>query len=79
MKVRDFVIAIFVGRMIRFLILAVLTVRFGPQIVEVTKRIFHEHRVIAIAAVIVAILLAYVIFRLLRKPVEELAHEVEKK
>jgi membrane protein YqaA with SNARE-associated domain len=79
MKVRDFVIAIFVGRLIRFLILATLTVRFGPQIVEITKRVFRQHPEIAVAVVIAAILLAYMIFRLLRKPVEELAHEAERK
>ena len=79
MKVRDFVIAIFVGRLIRFLILATLTVRFGPQIVEITKKVFRQHPEIAVAVVIAAILLAYFIFRLLRKPVEELAHEAESK
>jgi membrane protein YqaA with SNARE-associated domain len=78
MKVRDFVIAIFVGRLIRFLILATLTVRFGPQIVEITKRVFRQHPEIAVAVVIAALLLAYFIFRLLRKPVEELAHEAER-
>jgi membrane protein YqaA with SNARE-associated domain len=79
MKVRDFVIAIFVGRMIRFLILATLTVRFGPQIVEMAKNLLREHLGLTIIVAITTILLLYVIFRLLRKPVEELAHEMEKK
>ena len=79
MKVRDFVIAIFVGRLIRFLILATLTVRFGPQIVHTVKTLFREHTSVAIVVIVGALLLIYVIFRLLRKPVEELAHEIEKK
>lgn len=74
MKVRDFIAAIFIGRMIRFLILATLTVRFGPQIVDMTRKVFRDHTGLAIGAIVVALLLAYLIFRLLRKPVEELAH-----
>ena len=79
MKVRDFVIAIFVGRLIRFLILATLTVRFGPQIVQLVKNLFRQHTGVAIAVIVGTLVLLYVIFRLLRKPVEELAHEIEKK
>lgn len=79
MKVRDFVIAIFVGRLIRFLILATLTVRFGPQIVQTVKTLFREHTGVTIAVIVGTLLLLYLIFRLLRKPVEELAHEIEKK
>lgn len=74
MKVRDFVVAIFIGRMIRFLILATLTVRFGPQIVDMTRKVLRDHTGLAVGAIVVALLLAYLIFRLLRKPVEELAH-----
>ena len=78
MKVRDFVIAIFVGRLVRFMILATLTVRFGPQIVEIVKKLFLDHPEVTIGVIILALLIAYLIFRLLRKPVQELAHGEEK-
>lgn len=78
MKVRDFVVAIFIGRLIRFIILAILTVRFGPQIVDMTKKVFRDHTGMAIAGIVAALLILYLIFRLLRKPVEELAHRDQK-
>src|ERR1035438_2984004 len=38
MKFRDFLAAIFAGRFVRFLVLALLTLWFGPRIVEVMGR-----------------------------------------
>jgi membrane protein YqaA with SNARE-associated domain len=43
MKFRDFLAAIFAGRMVRFLVLGGLTLWFGPQIVDLMGVLFHKH------------------------------------
>ena len=43
MKFRDFMAAIFAGRFVRFLILALLTLWFGPQIVGVMGMLVRQH------------------------------------
>jgi membrane protein YqaA with SNARE-associated domain len=42
MSIRHFLLAIFLGRTVRFLVLGILVVRFGPGIVH-TLRIFFSH------------------------------------
>jgi membrane protein YqaA with SNARE-associated domain len=43
MKFRDFLAAIFAGRMVRFLVLGGLTLWFGPQIVDLMGVLFRKH------------------------------------
>ena len=43
MRFRDFLAAIFAGRFIRFLTLALLTLWFGPQIVGLLGVVFRRH------------------------------------
>jgi len=43
MKVTDFVGAVFAGRLIRYLVTALLTIRYGPRIVEVVGELAHKH------------------------------------
>ena len=43
MKFRNFLLAIFCGRVVRFLTLALLTLWFGPRIVEMTSALFRRH------------------------------------
>jgi len=43
MRFRDFLAAIFAGRFVRFLVLALLTLWFGPQIVGVMGTVFRQH------------------------------------
>jgi membrane protein YqaA with SNARE-associated domain len=43
MRYLDFLAAIFAGRFIRFLILGLLTIKFGPQIVHLTGDLFRQH------------------------------------
>jgi membrane protein YqaA with SNARE-associated domain len=38
-----FLLAIFSGRMVRFLLLALLTLRFGPDVVRLFGAVFREH------------------------------------
>ena len=43
MKFRDFLIAIFAGRFVRFLVLSVLVLWFGPQVVALFGGVFKRH------------------------------------
>ena len=43
MKFRDFLAAIFAGRFVRFSVLALLTLWFGPRIVELMGTVFRRH------------------------------------
>ena len=53
LNVRDFMLSIFAGRMLRFLILSVLTVVFGPRVYELVK----EHGWMVLTVVLGAILM----------------------
>ncbi len=43
MRFRDFLVAIFLGRFVRFLVLSVLVLWFGPQIVELFGGVLKRH------------------------------------
>ena len=43
MKLREFLLAMFTGRLIRFLLLAMVVHYFGPEIVHVAGEAFHQH------------------------------------
>ncbi len=43
MRFRDFLAAIFAGRFVRFLVLSLLTLWFGPQIVGLLGTVFRQH------------------------------------
>jgi membrane protein YqaA with SNARE-associated domain len=51
MRFRDFLAAIFAGRFVRFLVLSVLTLWFGPQIVQLAGSLFKRHFYWVLAAV----------------------------
>ncbi len=63
MNIRRFLLAIFLGRVLRFSILSFLVLYFGPQIMSVITDLFLHHRwetigvVVAIAAVLVVLVL----------------------
>jgi membrane protein DedA with SNARE-associated domain len=43
MPFRDFLAAVFAGRFVRFLVLSLLTVWFGPQIVGMMGTVVRQH------------------------------------
>jgi membrane protein YqaA with SNARE-associated domain len=43
MRFRDFLAAIFAGRFVRFLVLSLLTLWFGPDIVQLAGSLFKKH------------------------------------
>jgi membrane protein YqaA with SNARE-associated domain len=73
MKVRDFMLAVFVGRLIRFSVLSFLTIRYGPEIVHVLTDAARRHLAVLMMGLgIVLVVLAVVAVRKLRnKPLDE--------
>ena len=43
MQFGHFLLAIFAGRFVRFLVLSLLTLKFGPEVVRVSGSLFHDH------------------------------------
>lgn len=52
MRFRDFLVAIFAGRFVRFLVLSVLVLYFGPQIVELFGGVVKRHWILAVAVIV---------------------------
>lgn len=63
MRFRDFLAAIFAGRFVRFFVLAMLTLWFGPQIVGIMGSMFRRHIYWVIVVVVAGILLGVVWWR----------------
>jgi membrane protein YqaA with SNARE-associated domain len=78
MKVRQFVLAIICGRMLRFGILSALTIIFGQQIVDATKDLVTKHPSIAVLIGVVILGVFYFIYRMFREPAKEVSKEIEK-
>ena len=57
MRFRDFLAAIFAGRFVRFLVLSLLTLWFGPQIVGLTGTVFRRHFYWVLGAVALGVLI----------------------
>jgi len=55
MKFMHFLLAIFAGRFVRFMVLAILTLVFGPQFVRIFGGIFKQHWPWVLAAVAVGL------------------------
>ncbi|HLJ26322.1 MAG TPA: VTT domain-containing protein [Candidatus Angelobacter sp.] len=77
MKVRQFVLATILGRLLRFGILSGLTIIFGQQIVDLTKDLVRKHPWVATAIGVVILGVLYLIYRMFREPAAEVIHEIE--
>jgi membrane protein DedA with SNARE-associated domain len=77
MKPIAFLLAVTAGRLVRFGVLSVLTIVFGPQIVAETKALVKTHPSVLVLIVVGLILAAYLVFRLLRQPAKEIAEEIQ--
>jgi membrane protein YqaA with SNARE-associated domain len=64
MRLSIFLLAVFVGRVIRNMITALLTIEYGPQIVDIAGRLATRHRVALVAGVV--LLLALLLYWLWR-------------
>jgi membrane protein YqaA with SNARE-associated domain len=63
MKSLWFFSAIFVGKFLRFLIWAIITITYGPAILGTIRRTIHDHRnyVLAVSGIVMVLLLVYVL------------------
>jgi membrane protein YqaA with SNARE-associated domain len=52
MRFRDFLVAIFLGRFVRFGVLSVLVLWFGPQILGLLGAVFKRHWMLALAMIV---------------------------
>ena len=66
MKFRDFLFAIFAGRFVRFLVLSVLVLWFGPQIVGHFGGVFKRHWILLSGALLEAGLILWLLARTMR-------------
>jgi membrane protein YqaA with SNARE-associated domain len=57
MRFRDFLVAIFAGRFVRFLALSALVLWFGPQIVELFGTVVMRHWISVVVAIVAGICL----------------------
>jgi membrane protein YqaA with SNARE-associated domain len=67
MRFSHFLAAIFFGRFLRFCILSILVIRFGPEIIAFFGNVVHNHARLAIAIVAAAALIGWWIWRLRKK------------
>jgi membrane protein YqaA with SNARE-associated domain len=62
-----FLVAIFSGRMVRFLSLGLLTIKFGPDVVHLFGSLFREHYYLILEAILVGLVVWLVMRRRKRK------------
>jgi membrane protein YqaA with SNARE-associated domain len=68
MKLTSFLLAVFCGRLVRDLILALLTIRYGPEIVSIVTNLATQHRVALLLGIAVLLaLLGYWVWRTVLK------------
>jgi membrane protein YqaA with SNARE-associated domain len=63
MRFRDFLIAIFAGRFVRFLVLSVLVIFFGPQIIGHFGGVFKQHWMLLSGAILEVGLILWLLAR----------------
>ena len=63
MRFRDFLVAMFAGRFVRFLLLSLLTLWFGKEIMEVVGGLFRQHFYLVAAIVVFSGLLVWLLRR----------------
>lgn len=63
MRFRDFLAAVFAGRFVRFLVLALLTLWFGPRIVDLIGTVLRQHIYWVLGVVVLGVLAGLVLWR----------------
>jgi threonine/homoserine/homoserine lactone efflux protein len=63
--------------LVRFGLLSVLTVIFGPEIVAETKLLLKTHPLYLVLIFVGIVLVCYLVYRLLRQPAKEIAEEIK--
>jgi membrane protein YqaA with SNARE-associated domain len=78
MEFSHFVLAIFSGRLLRFLLLSFLTLKFGPEVAHVSGKLFREHFPWVLAAAAVGLAVWLVVRRMQEKSKALTAEMTEK-
>lgn len=63
MKFRDFLMAIFAGRFVRFLVLSLLVLYFGPQIIGHMGGLFQQHWLLLLGGLLELFLILWLLVR----------------
>jgi membrane protein YqaA with SNARE-associated domain len=71
MRFRDFLAAVFAGRFVRFLVLSLLTLWFGPQIIGLAGSLFRQHFYWVLGA-LVGVLFLWLLLRRSRRRAKSL-------
>ncbi len=73
MKTRDFMLAVFIGRLIRFSVLSFLTIRYGPEMVHIVSDAARRHLAVLMMAlgVVIVVLVVVGVRKLRKKPLAE--------
>ncbi len=71
MRFRDFLAAIFAGRFVRFLILSLLTLWFGPQIVDLIALVARRHLAAVLGAIAGGLLVWLLMWRSKKRSVRQ--------
>ena len=67
MRFAHFLAAVFAGRFVRFFVLSLLTLWFGPQIVGLVGGMFRQHIYWVLAVVVVGVVVGLVVWRMRKK------------
>ena len=68
MKTSNFMLSVFVGRVIRYTITAILTIDYGPEIVNIAGRLATRHRIaLSIGVIVLVALICYWVWRTMWK------------
>ena len=63
MRFRDFLVAVFLGRFVRFLVLSALVLWFGPQIVGLAGGVFQRHWILVLLALAAVAVCVWLVLR----------------
>ena len=68
MKTSNFMLSVFVGRVIRYMITAILTIYYGPEIVNIAGRLATQHRIaLSVGVIVLVALICYWVWRTMWK------------
>lgn len=60
MKIRDFLLAVFLGRVVRFSVVSFLTIRYGPEMAHMLSDVARKHLAVILLALGLALILLLV-------------------